>query len=412
MMRRLARPYAVTGWIAALVGALGAIALRLIDPVPVIPDTLGFGDTALVGFEFLGVMFASVGAFLVVRLPENVVGWCMVLIGACTALSGLTGAVTYSAVAQGPAAAATAGLAGWLTTLFVTVGNGLVPVLGLIFPTGRGQTQAWDRFVRLGVPATLLVLVVLILIRPGPLQVFATIDNPFGFGPDLRPVLGSQLSMIVAALSVSLAPLLAMSIISRYRLSDAVGRQQLKWFVLSLLATLGSFTAASIGAVISNEPPEAGIALFGFAGALIPIAIGIAILRHNLYDIDRIVSRTIAYGLVSAILAVAFGGLIVFLSAALSSFAQGETIAVATSTLAACAAFQPVLRGVRREVDRRFDRAAYDAERTVAEFSDRLRGEIDLAQLSGDLDATIRDVIAPQSIAIWLRANGRRPTAP
>lgn len=408
MTRRLATPFALVGWVAAIVGAVGAIALRMTDHVPVIPDTLGFGDTALVSFEFLGVTFASVGALLMVRRPENAVGWCMVLIGAGTALAGLTAAVTFSAVADGPAGATTAGVAGWLTVLFTMIGNLSIPVLGFIFPTGRGHTLAWDRLVRLGAFATAWLLVVFVLIRPGPLQVFATIDNPLGVGPDLRPVFGSQFSTILAASSVLLlVPLLAVSIASRYRMSDPVGRQQLKWFILALLLTLAGISVAGIGAVISNEPPEAGIALFGFAGALIPIAIGIAILRHGLFDIDRLISRTIAYAIVSAILVVVFATVIVLMSAALATFAQGQTIAAAASTLAAFAIFQPLLRRVRQNVDRRFNRARYDAEQTVAKFSDRLRDEVDLANLSSDIEVTIRDTIAPRTLGIWLRASRR-----
>jgi DNA integrity scanning protein DisA with diadenylate cyclase activity len=137
------------------------------------------------------------------------------------------------------------------------------------------------------------------------------------------------------------------------------------------------------------------------------VAIGIAILRYHLYDIDRIISRTIAYALVSAILVGVFGSIIVVLSTALSTFAQGQTIAVAASTLAAFAIFQPLLRRVRRNVDRRFNRARYDAEQTVARFSDRLRDDIDLGGLSSDLDTTIRDAISPRSVAIWLRETHR-----
>ena len=199
MMRTLARPYAVGGLVAALVGAVGAITLRIVDPVPLIPDEFGFSDLALVGFEFLGVAFASVGALLVIRRPENAVGWVMVLIGAGNALAGLTGSVTSSAVADGPEGATLAGLAGWLTNLFVMLG-GIVIGLGFIFPTGRGHTPAWDRFVRFGAIALLWMLVFLVLIRPGPLQVFATIDNPFGFGPDIRPLLGPQISTICRGL--------------------------------------------------------------------------------------------------------------------------------------------------------------------------------------------------------------------
>jgi hypothetical protein len=401
-MRRLARPYAIGGLAAALVGAVGAITLRIFDPVPLIPDAFGFTDLALVGFEFLGVTFAAVGALLVIRRPENAVGWLMVLIGAGNALAGLTGSVTSSAVADGPEGATIAGLAGWLTNLFVMLG-GLVIGLGFIFPTGRGHTPAWDRFVRFGAIVLLLMLIFVVLIRPGPLQVFATIENPFGFGPDLRKLFGPQISTFFAASAVFIFPILTLSIVSRYRMSDRVGRQQLKWFILAFLIAIGGFAAAVVGALISDEPPAVGLVVFGFAGALIPIAIGIAILRHGLYDIDRIVSRTIAYALVSAIVAGVFAAVVVLLSTALSSLAEGQTIAVAASTLAAFAVFQPVLHRVRREVDMRFNRARYDADRTVAEFSARLRNEVDIATVARDLDATVQGAVKPASLHLWLR---------
>jgi hypothetical protein len=214
MMRRLARPYAIGGLLAALVGATGAITLRIVDPVPIIPDALGFSDLALVGFEFLGVTFASIGALLIVRLPENAVGWLMVLIGAGNALAGLTAAVTFSAVADGPAGAATASYAGWLSGLFVMIGA-LVIGLGFIFPTGRGHTPGWDRLNRIGLVIFLFILVVLILFRPGPLQVVPSIDNPFGIGPDIRSVFGPQISTLVAGAGLVLVPFLVWSIVSR-----------------------------------------------------------------------------------------------------------------------------------------------------------------------------------------------------
>jgi hypothetical protein len=212
---------------------------------------------------------------------------------------------------------------------------------------------------------------------------------------------------LVVALMVVIFATLLVSMVSRYRAADRVERQQLKWFVLALGLSIGLSAAISEAIGMDRPANPIGLTVFVVTGALVPVAIGIAILRYRLYEIDRIVSRTIAYGLVSAILAAVFGGVIVFSSAALSSFAQGETIAVAASTLAAFAAFQPVLRRVRREVDRRFDRGGYDAERTIAKFSDRLRNEVDLAHLTSELDATIRDAIAPRSLGIWLRASRR-----
>ncbi len=403
MMRRVARPYAVIGWVAALVGALGAIWLRIVDPVPLLAGTFGFGSAALVGFELLGMAFASVGALLVVRRPGNAVGWCMVLIGDGYALGGLTAAITGTAVADGPAGAATAGLAAWLTVLFTTIG-GLVFALGFIFPTGRGHTPAWDRLIRMGAATWPLLFAIVFLFRPGPLHLFPTIDNPFGFGPDMRQLLGPQASETLAATVTVFLPFLALNLASRYRMADAIGRQQLKWFVLALLVAIAGVAVAALGALVSDEPPEAGLVVFGYAGALIPIAIGIAILRYRLYDIDRLISRTIAYAIVSAITAIVFGGVILLLSAALASFAQGQTIAVAASTLAAFAVFQPVLRRARRDVDRRFNRARYDAEQTIAAFSARLRDEVDIATVTTDLHATVQEAVKPASLRLWIRA--------
>lgn len=398
MMRRLARPYATAGWLAALVGAVGAIALRIVDPVPIIHKAFGFGDLALVGFEFLGVTFASVGALLVVRRPGNAVGWCMVLIGAGNALAGLTAAVTFSAVADGPAGAATAGFAGWLTVLFTMIG-------GLV--VGLGFTPAWDRFTRIGAVTLLWTIVVLFLIRPGPLQVFATIDNPFGIGPDLRSVLGPQISTLMAASSLFVLPFLALSIVSRYRMSDRVGRQQLKWFILAFLAAVGGVALAAVGALISDEPPEAGLVVFAFAGVLVPIAIGIAILRHRLYDIDRLISRTITYGAVTGILGTVFVGTAIGLSAVLGSLAQGETLAVAASTLFVFALFGPLRRRAQSAVDRRFDRSHYDASQTVQSLTARLRDDVDLDRVEADVLGVVDRTFHPTKAGVWLRRASR-----
>ena len=406
MIRRLARPYVAVGVLAALAGAVGAIALRIADPVPIIPDALGFTDLALVSFEFLGVTFASVGALLVVRRPENAIGWCMVLIGTANALAGLTAAVTFSAVANGPAGAATAGFTGWLTNLFTMIG-GLVIGLGFIFPTGRGHTPAWDRFIRIGAVGLVLALVILVLIRPGPLQVFATIDNPFGVGPDFRSVLAPQISTLIVASSLLVVPFLALSIVSRYRMSDRVGRQQLKWFILALLVAVGGIAVAAVGALIDDEPPEVGLVVFGFAGSLVPVAIGIAILRYHLYDIDRLISRSIAYSAVTGILGAVFVGIILSLQGPLAPFTQDQTIAVAVSTLVVFALFQPLRRRVQATVDRRFDRSRYDADLTVGTFAARLRGDLDLGTVSDEIVNTATAAVRPTTARVWLRGGSR-----
>jgi hypothetical protein len=402
MMLRLARPYAALGLLAVLAGAVGTIALRIVDPVPLLPGVFGFGPTALVGLELLGVTFASVGAVLVVRRPANAVGWCMVLIGVGYALGGLSAAITGSAVADGRAGAATARLAGWCTVFFTTIG-GLVFGLGLIFPTGRGHTPAWDRVLRIGAFAFPISFIFLFLIRPGRLHLFTTIDNPFGVGPDLQPLFGPNVSQGVSAWVGVFVPFLALSMVSRYRMADAVGRQQLKWFALAQLVTVAGVGLAALGAVLSNSPPEAGLVMFGFAGALVPIAIGIAILRHGLYNIDRLISRTLAYAAVTAVLAAVFGVAVLSLGVALSSFAEGQTIAVAGSTLLVAALFGPLRRRAQALVDRRFDRSSYDASVTLQAMTARLRDDVDLDRVEADVLGVVDRTFHPVFAGLWLR---------
>ena len=401
----VARIFAMVGLGLAIAGTVGTAVVRYVAPAPFITEAFGYGGATMVGYVIAGLTWASVGALLVVRRPDNAVGWVMVPVGVGYVLSQVSVALAFALAAGGTAQSAyLAQIAGWVTILLQLVTVFQVAI-GFVFPGGRAQSSRWAGFMRIfWVFAG--VVVVISLTQPGPLQLIPALENPFGFGPDLRG--GRQISPLLVAFIVIVFATLLVSMVTRYRAADRVERQQLKWFVLALgVSAIGLGVAISEAIVIDRPANPIGLTVFVFAGALVPVAIGIAILRYRLYEIDRIVSRTIAYGLVSAILAAVFGGVIVLSSAALSSFAQGETVAVAASTLAAFAAFQPVLRRVRREVDRRFDRGGYDAERTVAKFSDRLRDQIDLAHLSNDLEATIRDSIAPRSVGIWLR-EGRR----
>ena len=140
---------------------------------------------------------------------------------------------------------------------------------------------------------------------------------------------------------------------------------------------------------------------------LLPIAIGIAVLRYRLYDIDRIISRTLSYAVVTGILVLVFAGIILMLQTVLTPITGGQTIAVAASTLAVFALFQPVLRRVRHSVDRRFDRARYDGERTIAAFADRLRADVDLVTVSDEISRTADAAVRPARIAVWLRGARR-----
>ncbi len=138
-----------------------------------------------------------------------------------------------------------------------------------------------------------------------------------------------------------------------------------------------------------------------------PVAIGIAILRYHLYDLDRVVSRTVAYSLVIALLGVVFVAVVFGLQALLAPVTSGQTIPVAASTLLVLTLFQPIYRRVRRAVDRRFDRARYDADRTAEAFAGRLRDETNLAAVTSDLTRTTTASLSPATLGIWLRGTGR-----
>ena len=407
MIRSIAPLYAVLGWFAATGGALGAIAIRIADPVPQLPSTFGFGDAALVGFGVLGIAFATVGGLLTVKRPSNVIGWLMVVIGVGYAVGVFWAAVTFSLAADSSKADwLDVRLAAWLTVLFTSLG-GAVFVIGFVFPTGRGQTPAWDRALKIAAILAPFMFITVFLIRPGPLHVFQDIENPFGFGPDFRPWLGDDVSARLASMSVVILPVVIWSLASRYRQAGLVERQQLKWFALATGVTIGTLAIATIGALLTDDPPELGLALFGFVGALIPVAIGIAILRHGLYDIDRLISRTLGYGVITVVLAAVFAASVFGLSVLLGTLADGNSLAVALSTLIVAALFGPLRRRAQAAIDRRFDRAEYDTARIATEFSDRLRDEVDLATLTTDLAATASTTLSPTKLGIWIREPSR-----
>ena len=395
------RVFAVGGWGLAVFGAVGAIVIRLVTQAPFLPDEFGFGPMVMVAILTMGLSWASIGALLVIRRPDNSIGRIMVVFGAAYALSMLSGNLTLAFAADGTAdGLRLAAISAWVTVLFTTLGA-LEFLIGLIFPTGRPQGPRWVWVVRL-YWLMIAVFAAVVLFQPGPLHLFPSLENPFGIGPDLRA--GQPISPIFIAFATVVIPLFAFSLITRYRDAGQTERQQLKWLFLALGGSAIGLALAWYGAILVDRQPDGlGLTVYAFAAAGVPVAIAIAILRHNLYDIDRLISRTIAYAAVSAIIATVFGAVIVLLSAALGSFAQGQTVAVAGSTLAAFAVFQPVLHRVRRAVDMRFNRARYDAERTVAEFSARLRDEVDIATVARDLDSTVQAAVRPASSRLWIR---------
>ena len=400
-----ARAFAAAGLVLTIVGAVGTALVRYASPVPIISQAFGFGAATMIGYLVQGLIWGSIGALLVVRRPANAVGWLMVAVGVGYSVSQLTVSLASSFAAVGtPEGDRLAQIAGWSTVLLqlVTI---LHFAIGFLFPSGRAQSPRWDRFMRF-FWAFAVVFSVTSLIQPGPLQLIPALENPFGFGPDLRG--GRPIAPILVVAAVIVFVSLVISMVARYRSAGLIERQQLKWFVLALgVSSIGLGIATTEG--LFNDRPENGIGLtvYVYAGAIVPIAIGIAILRYRLYDIDRIISRTIAYAAVTATIGAIFTALLVVLTGLMTTVAGGETVAVAASTLIAFALFQPVRHRVQGVVDRRFDRSRYDSDVTVRTFADRLRDDIDLRAVCAEIVSTASTAVRPVAAGVWLR--GPRP---
>jgi hypothetical protein len=274
----------------------------------------------------------------------------------------------------------------------------------LVYPTGRLLSARWWP---VALAAVLLIALITFSSAVGPwTDGTFPVQNPLatarGGGaagpPDAMGVLLGLITLLVPLLAVA-------SLVIRYRRVAGIERAQLKWFaavVISLPAFLAStalYQATGAAGVVGNV--AGAVAYLGFA--LLPVAIGIAVLRYRLYEIDRLISRTIAYGLLTVILGALFVAVILVLQALIAPLTGSNELAVAGSTLLVAALFQPIRRRVQQLVDRRFNRSRYDAERTVAEFASRLRDEVDLEQLRAEILATVDAALEPTTSSLWLR---------
>jgi hypothetical protein len=199
------------------------------------------------------------------------------------------------------------------------------------------------------------------------------------------------------------------SLVLRFRRSTGLVRLQLKWLVAAVVATAAlwisivPFMFAYESLATAPEPVRLWDLVAINGSALIPVAAAFAVLRHRLYDIDRMVSRTVAWGTVTVVLVLVFLGAVVGLDDLLAGVTQGQTLAVAASTLAAFALFQPLRRRVQHAVDRRFDQARYDAQRIVDAFAEGLRGQVDLGQINDSVLDAVAGTVRPRAGAVWLR---------
>jgi hypothetical protein len=364
----------------------------------------GLGGWASVVTEVVGTVIflvsAVVGALVASRLPANPIGWILLSLVVALGLTGLTDGYTSLALGDNRLTGAVQWAALYSADVWLLFLAAVFLVL-LLFPDGRLLTPRWGIVLWCGL-AGLLVATVPVVLRPGALDGYPSITNPIGIESDAVPwLLAPGFVLFSAALVAAVA-----SLVVRFRRARGIERQQ-----LTVLAAAGALATASFLAywVLSSVSEDlAGVVtLAGFL--TIPIAIGVAMLRYRLYDVDRVISKTLVYGVLTVLLGAAYAGLVLAGQALFSSFAGGSDLAIAVSTLVVAGSFLPLRSRVQRLVDRRFYRRRYDAQRTLEAFGSRLREQVDLEALRLDLSGVVTDTMQPAHVAVWLRGEGRRP---
>jgi len=384
-----------------------ALTLLSLPDTPATRPPSDWGTAGELGGLVLFVPFLAfplVGALIASRRPRNPIGWICLAAGLFWMLIVLGDSLPPGA---GPYPVTTEALTQWMWVPPV----GLLGIyLILLFPDGRLLSSRWRPLAWLSGAAMVLASVVL-TISPGDLPGHPGVRNPFGL--EGHPTVAQWLPWVIALLPVCILAS-AVSLVMRYRRSGGEVRQQIKWvafaasfvglaYGITLLA--GLFFAPE--ALATEESPLwmallQNTVLMSYAG--IPIAVGIAVLRYRLYDIDRIVNRTLVYGTLTATLALLYVGTVVGLQAILRTLSgQESSLAVVASTLLIAALFGPLRRRVQALVDRRFYRRKYDAAKTLDAFSVRLRDETDLKTLSDDLVGVVTRTVQPAHASLWLR---------
>jgi hypothetical protein len=406
----------------ALATALMMVDLLLVLLVPDTGSAASWGGGGLafdLAFPLALWSFPLVGVLICRRRPENAVGWLLLAIGLAWGVANLTSYADYGLnVHPGslPAAGlvAVVGSAMWLPAVGLTT-----TFLLLLFPDGHLLTRRWRLVGYLSGCAIAFGYLTLVL-TPGPLADagYPHTTNPLGVEA-LRSVLGPA-KLVILLLPVSIA-LSAASVVARFRRSHGVERLQLTWLAAAAAAVAAIYVVVQplSVALVGNGAPTPGwllmaqdVALLSFA--LIPVAIGFAVLRYRLYEIDVIIRRTLVYGSLLVVLAAIYLGGLVLAGAALRSVTGlSSSLAVTLSTLAVAAAFQPLRRRIQRAVDRRFYRGSYDAALTLEGFSSRLREQVDLESMRGEVVAVVHASLRPAHAALWLapRAEGAAPPA-
>jgi hypothetical protein len=380
---RLARSLAA---LAALLFAAG-VALSLASVGLKTKATWALVPAIVAGFSIVGVLIAS-------RRPRNPIGWLFCGIGVAGSLMSLSRGYAEFWL-DGQAASTTLGeTAIWYSDVsWAPVMLPAATFLLLLFPDGRLLSRRWRPIAWCaGVGITLVFAAD--SLDPGPLPDFPQVANPYGVESPVLDVL-MPIGLLLLLVAIVGSPL---SLVLRFRRTGYEQRQQIKWLALAGAAAAVTFVVAFVGYDLWTAPVADGAIMLTVLA--LPVAAGIAILRHRLYDIDLVINRTLVYGALTATLAAAYVGTVLLLQLVLS---PGSDLAIAGSTLAVAALFRPARGRIQSAVDRRFYRRKYDAQRTLERFAARLRDQIELNALNAELGAVVQETLQPAHVSLWLR---------
>jgi hypothetical protein len=354
------------------------------------------------GFVVAFYAYPLVGAVIATRRPENAIGWLFLATGIVLGLDDAAASYSDYALFTNPGALPGGVWAAWTVSWLDPAFFFFVVLLVLLFPSGRLPSRRW-RPVLVALVVAVIAGTVTSAIEPGLIfDSSLPVENPAGV--ETARTARGIVSLLSFVTFIASAALTVVGAVLRFRSARGVERQQFKWFVLAacfLVASLVLIAFVPLG--LPEQPAEA---LVGLAFAGVAVSVGIAILRYRLFEIDRVISRTLVYATLTTILVAVYVGLVLAGQTLFSSFAGGSNLAIAVSTLVVAALFLPLRTRVQRVVDRRFYRSRYNAQRTLDGFGARLREQVELELLAGDLRSVVAETMQPTETSLWLRPGG------
>jgi hypothetical protein len=394
--RMSARTAARLGWflfVASVLLSVAALVLNLQRPQ--YADLMATTGERLLQLVLL--LFGWFGARIVSRQPNHPIGWLLCALGCLTALGGFTSEYAIYGLLEHPGAAPGAEALAWLTSWLSSGYLALLAALLALFPTGRSLSPRWRWVLWLAGSGIACALVGALWLWPLRGVALLQLPSPEPAGlPGLLYSVGSWAPVVAVLAAVA-------SLALRFRRATGAERQQLKWLAYAgVLVVLCFVLPDAVAKALGSQ--LAGDLVFAALFVPVPVAVGVAILKHHLYDIDRLINRTLVYGLLTALLGSLYAGAVLILGQLFGGVREDPpSWAVAGATLAAAALFQPARRRIQAVVDRRFNRRKYNAAKTVEAFSVRLRNEVDLDALSAELLAVVDQTMQPTRTSLWLR---------